>query len=88
MRQIARNNRNKRGYVNFATINNRFWRSALQIGWTHWRRCFYKRTCVRVEFLHLREKTKIKRLTDFSGIRPIIGLKNDGPGRTIRKVEA
>ena len=42
----------------------------------------------RVEFLHQREQTKRKLFTDFSGIRPIIGLKNDGPGRTIRKVEA
>ena len=36
-------------------------------------RCFYERTFVRVEFLHLREKTKIKRFTGFSGIRFYVG---------------
>ena len=36
-------------------------------------RCFYKRTFVRVEFLHLREQTKIKRFTDLSGIRFVRG---------------
>ena len=37
--------------------------------------CFYKRGfCTRVEFLHLRERTKIKRFTDLSGIRFVCGV--------------
>ena len=49
-------------------------RSVLFTGRTQRRRCFYKRTCVRVEFLHLWEQTKIKLFTDLSGIRFVCGV--------------
>ena len=80
MRQIANaTNSEKRQKqtrrVNFATINNRFLRSVLFTEWTQRRRCFYKRTCVRVEFLHQRERTKRKLFTDLRGIRSTCGAE-------------
>ena len=72
----------KGGLMNYAWISKRFSVFELFYGSNYQRtmffdvlecRCFYKRTFVRVEFLHLRKRTKIKRFTDLSGIRFVRG---------------
>ena len=88
MRQIARNDRNERAAWTLQPVDNRFSGLLCLQGGRKGGGAFISVLFAREEFLHPREKTKIKLFTDFSGIRPIIGLKNDGPGRTIRKVEA
>ena len=84
MRQIARNNRNKCSCVNFATINNRFsgllFLNSKRIGGG----AFISVHLYEWSFCTSESERKENYSQIYAVSAPLVGLKNDGPGRTIR----
>lgn len=84
MRQIAGNDRNKRGCMNLVTINDRF--SGLVC--LHIRRigggAFISVHVYEWSFCTFERKRKENDSQIYAVSAPLVELKNDGPGRTIR----